>query len=398
VDAALRKEPLSAQDRGLVTDLVYGSLRREITLDACLRPLLKAPEGLPPEVLDALRLGSYERLFRETAGHAAVNEWVEVVKAAFPRLAGLANAVLRRVTLQEGLDEATAAGLPGWLYQEWQGLFGPDRAARLAASGLTPQPLWLLLYRPEARASLEAEGAELTDGPLADTVAVRSPKPLVELSAFKRGWVQAQNPSSTVPTRLLEVKAGERVLDLAGGGGVKAAQLAAAGAAVTSLDLFAKKAERGRANLRRLGLEATFLSHDLRTLPALEPAAKVLLDAPCTGTGTLRGHPELRTRVTEEAVHELAALQRELLATAAMLTRPGGRLVYAVCALTRAETVDNVRWFLDAQPDFRLIEPEPPLPAEETAGETAEETAEGTFLLPLGGLDGFFISVFERVC
>jgi 16S rRNA (cytosine967-C5)-methyltransferase len=371
-----------------VTELVYGGLRREITLDACLKPRLKDPGKLPPEVLDALRLGSYEKLFRGTAAHAAVSEWVDIVKNAFPKLAGLANAVLRRVELPQTLDAATRYGLPAWLYEEWRQLFGEETARKIAEEMLEPAPLWLMSYHPKARESLEAQGCEVILGPLEDTLEVRSPLPLAELEAFEKGWVQPQNPASTLPARLLGAEPGERVLDSAGGSGVKAAQLAAMGARVTSIDLHEGKARRGRRNLRRLGLEADFLSYDLRTVPEIEPAPKVLLDAPCAGTGTLRGHPELRTRLTPHAVSELAALQRELLATAAALTAPDGALVYALCTLTQEESVENVRWFLESRPDFEPVAFTSLLPS--------LEIAEGRFILPYGGLDGFFIGVFRR--
>lgn len=388
LDAVLKAHTLSAQDRGLLTDLVYGSLRRELTLDACLEPRLKDSGGLPPEVLDALRLGSYELLFRKTARHAAVNEWVAIIKRRFPKLAGLCNAVLRRVALPEPLDAASAYGLPGWLYEEWLGLFGEETAKRMAESMLVPSHLWLLSYHPHAVRSLEAQGCQVVPGPLEDTLMVRSPLPLGNLEAFGRGWVQPQNPASTLPARLLEVQPGERVLDLAGGNGIKAAQLAARGASVTSIDLRQAKATRATKNLKRLGLQAQFITADLRTRPDIAPAGKVLLDAPCSGTGTLRAHPELRSRVSERAVGDLAALQRDLLRTAASLTQPGGRLVYAVCALTREESIATVEQFLSSQTDFE--------PQSLTSPLASQEKAQGRFVLPVEGLDGFFISTFRR--
>ena len=363
-------------------------MRYEILLDACLRPLLKRPDKLPPEVLDALRLGAYDVLLRGTPRHAAVHEWVEVVKGTHKKLAGLTNAVLRRVVVPDALSEAERLSLPEWLLEEWRGLFGEARAAEVGAALNEPEPLWLLSYHPQASHSLLGEGCEVRLGPIQGTLAVRPAKPLGELEAFKRGWVQPQNPASTLPVRLLEPEPGERVLDLASGSGVKAAQLAAAGARPLSIELYGEKLERAARNLERLNLTAEGMVHDLTTLPDVPPAAKVLLDAPCTGTGTLRGNPEIRARVDPGTVAALSTLQRSLLRTAAALTAPGGTLLYAVCALTHAEGVGMVRWFLESHPDFEaepfLLE----LPA--------ANTPEGSYVLPLDGFDGFFIARLQR--
>lgn len=336
---------------------------------------------------EALRLGAYEILFRETPRRAAVFEWVEVVKGSSRRLSGLVNAVLRRVTLPDTLSDAERLGVPQWLFREWQGLFGP-RAQRVAEGMNTPEPLWLLSYHSSAKESLVEEGCEVLPGPLNGTLAVRPSKPLQHLEAYRCGFVQPQNPASTLPVRLLAPEEGERVLDLASGSGVKAAQLAFAGAKVLSIELYREKLERAEQNLSRLGLHAQGLVHDLTTVPDVSPAQKVLLDAPCTGTGTLRGHPEIRTRVTLERVQKAAALQVALLDTAAALTAPGGRLVYAVCALTRAEGSGAIQNFLAHHPEFHTEPFELDVPT--------ADTPEGRYVLPLEGLDGFFIARLRR--
>ena len=370
-----------------MTSLVYGTLRYELALDACLEPLLKRPDKLPLEVRDALRLGAYEILYRETPRRAAVNEWVEVTKKRSKKLSGLVNAVLRKVEPLE-LPTATRYGVPGWLFAEWETLFGHQRAEEVAKGMLEAEPLWLTSYHPQATHSLIEEGCEVSLGKVDGTLAVRPSKPLAELSAYKRGWVQPQNPASTLPVRLLEAERGERVLDLASGNGIKAAQLAAAGACPLSVELHADKLDRAAKNLKRLGFEVDSLAFDLRTLPDIAPAQKVLLDAPCTGTGTLRTHPELRTKVTQESVEDLSALQRELLDTAAKLTAPGGILVYAVCALTYQEGQGMTEWFLAHHPDFSAESFLFDLPA--------ENTQKGSYILPLNGLDGFYIARFKR--
>ncbi len=340
-------------------------------------------------MLDALRLGSYDILFRETPRHAAVNEWVNVVKYSHRQLSGLVNAVLRKVRLLSNLSLATRYGLPDWLFDDWIKLFGQEHAEAIAQGMAEAEPLWLHSYHPQAEQSLVAEGCQVTSGPLKNILAVRPGKPLAQLEAFKRGWVQPQNPSSTLAAQLLVPKEGERILDLASGNGIKAAQLAAAGAQPLSIDLHETKLRRAAQNLKRLGFKAGSLVHDLRTVPDIPPVKKVLLDAPCTGTGTLRGNPELRTKVTAEDVAKLASLQSSLLETAAALTASAGLLVYAVCALTEKEGVGVIRSFLSRHPEFE------PMPfSSELSSVTMPE---GCYILPVSGLDGFFIARLRRL-
>lgn len=388
LNTALRQSTLTSQDRGFVTDLVYGTLRHSIMLDACLAPRLQNPEGLPADVRNILRLGAFEILIRETPRHAAIHSWVDVAKQTSRKLSGLVNAVLRRTEMPSDLAPATRYSVPAWLYDEWVQLFGRERAPDVAQGMSEPEPLWLTTYHPQASHLLIEEGCSVKLGPIDNTVAVRPSKPLTELEAFKRGYVQPQNPASTLPVLLLDPEPDERVLDLASGSGIKAALIAATGANVTSIELHKSKLERAEQNLKRLGLKAETFQHDLRHLPSVAPASKVLLDAPCTGTGTLRGNPEIRTRVTPETVTELADLQTQLLNTAARLTAPGGLLVYAVCALTQAEGSGMTDRFLETHPEFT---PEPfiiDLPA--------ANTPTGSYILPLDGLDGFYIARLRR--
>ncbi len=379
---------LAGQDRAFVTDLLYGTLCHARYLDACLEPFLKRPQDLPLEVRDALRAATYELLVRGTPRPVVTHEWVEVVKARYGRLAGLVNAVLRRVEPLADLPPAVRYSVPDWLYWDWQALFGEAGAERVACGMTEPEPLWLLSYHPEAEARLKAEGCEVRPGPLEGTLAVRAPKPLPQLAAFQDGLVQAQNPSSALVVRFLDPPEGARVYDLASGHGVKAAQLAARGCRVLSVERDGRKLERAARNLERLGLEAEQLVYDLRDVPGLEPAPYVLLDAPCSGSGTLRGHPEIKLRLTKEAVADLAGLQAQLLETAAHLTAPGGRLLYAVCALTQAETVQQIEGFLATHPDFAALETPELLPG--------VALPQGRFILSENGLDGFFVALLER--
>lgn len=380
--------PLRGAERSFATDLVYGTLRYLPYLDAALAARLEDPGKLPPDVVNALRIGTYEKLIRETPPFALVDSWVEIVKRSYPKLAALANAVLRRVEAPETPSDAVRVALPAWLLDVFRASLGDD-ALRSADGMLQPEPLWLVGYQTGAVAALEADGADVEPGPVPNTLAVRLHRPLAETRAFREGFVQPQNPASTIPARLLAPRPGERVLDLAAGRGIKTAQLAAAGAYPVAVELTRRNARQSEANLRRLGLRAEHLVADLTTVPPdVEPARRVLLDAPCTGTGTLRGHPEIKLRLSPADIEGLARLQREMLDTAAALTAPSGRLVYAVCSLTLAEGEEQVASFLERHPAFTSRPVRPEL--------RHRPTRHGAYLLPVSGLDGFYVAVLER--
>ncbi|MDZ7707674.1 MAG: transcription antitermination factor NusB [Trueperaceae bacterium] len=385
---ALDRSHVSPRDRSLITDLVYGAVRWRIWLDAALAPRLRNPDGLPGDVVDALRLGSFEKLIRGTPPHAAVDAWVGIVGRRHPRLAGLANAVLRRVEPPVDPSPATRASLPTWLWERLASALGDD-AERAADAMRTPSPLWLVAFAAEARASLEDDGCEVASGPVEGTLRVRPSRRLGDLEAFREGLVQPQNPASHIVAEMLGAGRGDRVLDLCSGRGVKAAGLAARGAAVEAIELSASKVDQARRNLARLGLEVDHRVADLREPPAgVQPAPYVLLDAPCSGTGTLRGHPEIPLRLGPGDVDALAASQDRLLDTAAALTDSGGVLVYAVCALTPEEGPGRIDAFLSRHPAFDPEAVDPPV--------QARPAGAGTFILPLDGLDGFFVARLRR--
>ncbi len=384
-------EPImDARDRALATDLVYSALRHERRLEAALAERLKQPDRLPEAVNAALLLGAAELLVREAPRHAAVNEWVNIVKQRHARLGGLANAVLRRVELPGTPSPAVAASLPDWLFDEFRASLG-EHAPAAAAGMLAPEPLWLTTLSDEAAPTLESEGCEVGPGPVPGSLRVRTPVPLGELETFTSGLIQPQNPSSLHVTRVVGAGPGDTVLDLASGNGIKAAIMANDGAKVTSVELSAAKLKRAERNQRRLGVRVKHVEADLSTLPdGLAPAGKVLLDAPCTGTGTLRGNPEIKRRLEPEDVQQAVVLQAQMLATAAQLTAPGGELTYAVCSLTRAEGPDQAASFLEANPGFAAIQVD-------SDGLPFLQQEHGGFILPLDGLDGFYVARFRRL-
>ncbi|MFC4425281.1 RsmB/NOP family class I SAM-dependent RNA methyltransferase [Deinococcus navajonensis] len=380
LDSALQDARLPARDAGLATHIVYGTLRHAPSLQTALAPLLNAETH--PKVRTLLLAGAFEKLHLGTPPHAVVSEYVNLARGARLAPPGLVNAVLRRVEQPaNNLHE-----LPEWLLAVYREVYGPYTDA-VVADLLSPQPLWLSVSEAGA-ASMEAEGSRLVPGPQGlDRVELS--RPLRETSAYRAGQAQPINPASLACVDALGDVEGLRVLDLAGGAGVKAAMLAARGAQVTSVELLARKHDAARANLNRLGLKADFVTHDLTRPLDAPPAPRVLLDAPCTGSGTLRSHPEIKLRLTSQAVQEMAALQARMLPNAAALVAPGGTLVYSVCSVTPEEGPRVVADFLADHAEFSA-QPVPGLEVEHVPA------GPGVVTVPVGGVDGFFIARLER--
>jgi 16S rRNA (cytosine967-C5)-methyltransferase len=359
----LERSGLDERDRRFVTELVYGTTRMRRACDHLIeRFVARTPV---PRVLSALRLGTYQLAFAAVPPHAAVSETVEVT----PRSArGLANAVLRRVA------ETVAAGV------DW-----PDDATRLSV------PDWIV---DRLTADLGAEQA------LAALATMDEPAAPTERPD---GYVQ--DPGSQLVAAAVEAQPGERVLDACAAPGGKATALAATGAHVVAADL----------NVRRLGLVldnvARLSTPSAPTASGAEPGAepgkvtvvaadatrppwrpesfdRVLVDAPCSGLGTLRRRADLRWRVEPEAVERLARLQEKIVLAAADLVRPGGTLVYSVCTLTEAESIDVDATLAKERPDLEPLDPPEGL---------WEPWGRGAILLPqAGGTDGMCLFRYRR--
>jgi 16S rRNA (cytosine967-C5)-methyltransferase len=307
--ATLARSGLDERDRALVTELVYGTTRMRRACDHLLdRFLVRDPE---PALRTLLRLGAYQLAFARIPAHAAV---ATTVALAPPRWRGVANAVLRKV--------ATAP------------VTFPDDATRLS------QPDWIVeRLRRELGEDADAALARMNEAPL---VSVRAD-----------GYVQDR--SSQEVAAAVGARAGERVADLCAAPGGKATALAATGAEVVAVDLQPHRARLVVGNARRLGTRLPVVVGDA-TVPPLRDGVfdRVLLDAPCSGLGALRRRPDARWHVTADDVTALAALQGRMLVAARRLVRPGGVLVYSVCTLTAAESIDHDDGTWDA------LEPLPP--------------------------------------
>jgi 16S rRNA (cytosine967-C5)-methyltransferase len=405
----LRSTGLESRERAQTTDLVYGTLRRRRALDALLEPLLDRDlDDLDAAVRAALRLGAYQ-LVDGVPAHAAVSETVGAVARVAPRAKGYANAVLRRLSevgppwpWPEG-DDPRAVGIrtsmPDWIVARLFADLGPEDAR--AALELASEPAALTLRANPRRttsdrltAELEGTGARVERGELLpNALIVRGVGDTGELAAIAEGRATPQDQGSQAVAAAVGAVAGERVLEVGAAPGGKATALAEAmddRGLVVAVDVRANRlALVDRASIR-LGLDSVdSVTADGRALP-FRPGTfdRVLVDAPCSGLGVLRRRPEARWRIQAAAVDELAALQRELLAAAAALVRPGGRLVYSVCTLTAAETTRVDDWARTALPDL-VAEPPPAAPW--------REWGRGALLLPqAAGTDGMYLLTLTR--
>jgi 16S rRNA (cytosine967-C5)-methyltransferase len=379
---------LAPRDRSAAHRIAAAVLRRAGSLDAALKPYLRRE---PPEaVRHALRAGAAELLLLGTPPHAAVGSAVALVPRPF---AGLVNAVLRRVAeagpaALDGLD-AGRLDTPPWLWSSWQAAHGAEAARAIAAAHRTEAPLDLTLA-PGA-AMLEG-GAALPTG----TVRLPAGTRVTELPGFAEGAFWVQDAAAALPARLLGTRPGENVADLCAAPGGKTAQLAAAGARVAAVERDPKRAARLRENMARLRLSAEVVEADATTWDGGGARFDaVLLDAPCTATGTIRRHPDVPFLKQARDVAPLAALQAELLAGAARLLRPGGRLVFATCSLQAEEGEAH----LATAAALGLL-PDPVRPEEVPELEAALTPAGALRTRPdlwaeRGGMDGFFIARFR---
>jgi 16S rRNA (cytosine967-C5)-methyltransferase len=386
LDALPAQQP---RDRAAAHRLAASVLRRMGTLDAVLEPFLRREP--PDPVRNVLRIGAAGLLFLETPGHAAVATAVALARTrGLAPFAGLVNAVLRKVA---AAGPAVLADLdsprldtPSWLWSAW----GPAARA-IATAHQTEAPLDLTLQPGTA----PPEG-----GVLLPTGSVRFPAGtrVADVPGFEAGALWVQDAAAALPARLLDVQAGERVADLCAAPGGKTGQLAAAGAIVTAVERDSARAGRLAANLRHWNLHADVITADATAWTPSAPFDAVLLDAPCSATGTIRRHPDVARLKRPRDVESLIKTQDALLDAAESMLRPGGRLIYAVCSLQPEEGPPRIA---EAVRTGRLRH-DPFRPAELAALPEAL-TREGYLrthpgLWPdLGGMDGFFAARLIRV-
>ena len=385
---------LESRDRGFARVLAMTVLRRKGGLDRILQQRLAKP---PPEaVLALLRLGAAQLLHLETPGHAAVATTVTLageMQATRP-FKPLVNAVLRGMGRDGAAEVPPEALAPDWLLARWRAAYGEAAPAAIAAVIPDEPATDLTLRDPSGSQALaEAIGAEILPG---GSLRTERRGEVPDWPGYGEGGWWVQDASAAVPARLLGAAPGEDVLDLCAAPGGKTLQLAAAGGRVTALDRSAVRLERVVQNLQRIGLQAETVAADAAAWTDPRRFDAVLLDAPCTATGTFRRHPDVLWATRPGDIVKLAGVQRRLLDAAAGRVRDGGRLVYCVCSLEPEEGEAQAEAFLTTHPDFRLDR------IEAGEGGAPEDSVTSAGLLRIlphhrsGGTDGFFAARFRR--
>ena len=401
---------LDPRDRRWTRELVYGMLRRRSWIDAVLAERVSGgPSRLDADVADLLRVGAYQLLaMGSVPAYAAIAQTVELVKRRHGIGASkLANAVLRRIdrerdalTIAVPPDLTDALALeyshPRWIVARWLARFGEQGTRALLAANNGEAPLVARPYhvvREQLEAMLESAGVETTDAPLVgdSVVLAGGMTSLTELGAFKQGLFHLQDPASTLVTRYACVATGSTVADLCAAPGGKALELARVADTVFAGDASRVRLLRVRENVKRLDATNIFPFVADATAPALRDMDAVLVDVPCTGTGTFRRHPDARWRLKASDLAVLPAAQRAIVNAAAMVVRPGGLLIYSTCSLELEENDEQVARFLAEHPDW-MLEPPP-------EGAVPASVLDGGLLrvLPqLHATDGAFAARFRR--
>ncbi|HEX6573242.1 MAG TPA: 16S rRNA (cytosine(967)-C(5))-methyltransferase RsmB [Steroidobacteraceae bacterium] len=366
LDELLAAEPDEGSARGLKRSLCYGTLRWHFRLAAVLDALAsRPPDQLHPQLRSLIEVGLYQLLSGETAPHAAVSETVSAARAlGFDKAAGFVNAVLRRFQREQAellhaidRDLALRTAHPRWFVDVLRRERGEAAGPVLEANNAHP-PLWVRVNRmrsdPDASvAALVAAGFNATRHPLApDALHVDPPTDVRSLTGFADGKLSIQDAAAQLAVELLAPAPGERVLDACAAPGGKTCHVlerTTGAAAVTALDVSAPRIERVRENLARLGLEAELRVADVAALPTWWDGRsfdRVLLDVPCSGTGVIRRHPDIKILRRAKDIPNLARRQAELLEAAWKALRPGGRLLYTSCSVLAAENERVVEGFL----------------------------------------------------
>jgi 16S rRNA (cytosine967-C5)-methyltransferase len=401
--AAGRQQAFDARDRALIRSIVTTTLRRLGTIRAALARFLD--RGLPRKcgaLEPTLLVAAAQILYLDVPDHAAVDLAVRAVRAdqRSAPFAALVNAVLRNLIRARDEVKDTAdpfLDTPPWLAARWKKAWGEETAARIALIHRHESTLDLTVRSDPAGWAQRLGGIELPTG----SVRLVTRQPIGELEGYADGQWWVQDAAAAIPARLLAAQHGERIADLCAAPGGKAAQLAAAGASVIALDRSAERMRRLAENFERLRLPVEIALGDALSYEAA-PFDAILLDAPCTATGTIRRHPDVAWVKRVGDIGALSAVQAKMLDHACDLLKPGGRLVYCTCSIEREEGEAQVAALLRRNPDMQRA----PVEAAEVGGLSELITLDGDvrtlpYHLPnseprLAGLDGFFASRLVR--
>lgn len=400
LETALRVN-LSPRDAAFTRAIVMATLRHLGEIDAIIASFLREPLPVragPAELI--LRIAAAELVFLDVPPHAAVSSAVELADrdAKARHFKGLINAVARRIAAEGKEKRATLDGerlnTPPWAWDNWVDRFGEETTRKIARTHGNEPPLDLTVKGDAPKWAAQLEAKILPTGSLRREAGGR----IEDLPGYAEGEWWVQDAAAAIPATLLGNVKGKTVFDLCAAPGGKTAQLAARGANVVAVDLAFDRMKRVMANLQRLNLKADVEVADVTEWRPKSQADAILLDAPCTATGTVRRHPDVLWRKDLSDVMAQSDLQRRLIDASAKMLKPGGTLVYCVCSLAREEGEDVVDAFLAEHRDFTRA----PIAAVEVGNETAFLTEQGDLrTLPShwaneGGLDGFYAARLRR--
>jgi len=411
LDAAFERRvgPLDARDRRWSQELLWGMLRRRGWIDAMLGVRVRGGVAkLDPDVSDLLRLGAYQLIaMGSVPAYAAIAQTVELTKRRHGIGASkLVNAVLRRVDRErddleppvpaDAIEALAQRGShPRWVVARWVERWGMEATERLLEANnleasITVRPFGIV--REQLEAMLDGAGVATYEVPLVpDSLRLRAGVALTELGAFKQGLLFVQDPAATLVTRYASIPEGSRVADLCAAPGGKALELSRTASMVIAADRNSARVDRMMVGLGRVdATNLVPLVSDAR-FPAIAPMDVVLVDVPCTGTGTFRRHPDARWRLRVSDFAVLGALQKQILRAAASVVAPGGLLIYSTCSLEPEENDDQIDAFLAAHPEFTLEAP----PAG-TVDESVMDNDRLRVLPQATGTDGAFAARMRR--
>lgn len=396
---------IEGRDRAYARLIATTVLRRYGELETAINAFLQKPLPSSTGTLRPILLSAAAQLlFLETPPHAAISLAVDHCRtdARARRFDKLVNAVLRRVS-ERGAEvlaqqDAIKLNIPGWLWQRWQNAYGEATARLIAEASLREAPLDLTVKADATQWAEKLGGVALPTS----SVRLDAHGRVDELPGFAEGAWWVQDAAAALPARFLGDVAGMSVAEICAAPGGKTAQLAVAGAKVTAVDISEARIARLNANLQRLGLAAETVAADATTWQPGRLFDAVLLDAPCTSTGTIRRHPDILHLKRDSDITALVATQSALLARCAALVKPGGLLVYCTCSLEPEEGAGQVERFLASAPEFTRE----PLDPAEFGGSPDWITPSGDLrTLPhhlampdvrLSGIDGFFATRLRR--
>ena len=412
---------LNSLDQALTTELVMGVLRWRSALDDAIAGVsAQNLTKLDPEVLISLRLGAYQLGWLDRIpARAVINESVELVKRARKRSAApFANAILRKLadhperihgheqTLLAAADSqsiAETSAHPLWLVERWTAQFGIEIAARISAFDQQRQVASIRLRDPSAEIALRAEGIELAPGALLMNARRVSAGDVTKTKPYADGRIAIQDEASQLVAAL--VGKASRILDCCAAPGGKTWSTADRNpdAAIVAVELHARRAQLLRKRVPAQNVQV--ITADIRELPVEDMFDRVLVDVPCSGTGTIARNPEIKWRLRPEDLVDLRARQTEILRAGARHLAPGGRLLYSTCSLEREENESVVKDVLSTESSLRLLDVKSELEGLHECGELApdfplDSIIRGSYLRTIPGVqptDGFFVALLQKI-